>query len=86
MKEDENIVAHFQRVDEITNALEGLGEPIFKKVIIWKVLKTLMTRFNLKVFVLEDRSDLSSLSMDEVHGIITTYEMKIEEKKVSSNI
>lgn len=34
MKEDENIVAYFQHVDEITNTLEVLGEPIDEMTII----------------------------------------------------
>ena len=28
MKEDDNITAYFQHVDEISNTMEGLGEPI----------------------------------------------------------
>ena len=30
MKEDCNIVAYFQYVDEIMNTLEGFGEPVFE--------------------------------------------------------
>lgn len=66
--------------------MEGLGKPINKKVIVWKVLKTLPARFNPKVFVLEDRSNLSNPSMDELHVILTTYEMRTEEQDGSSNI
>ena len=39
MKEDCNIAAYFQYVDEITNTLEGLGEPVDEKTIIWNILK-----------------------------------------------
>jgi hypothetical protein len=34
MKEDENIVAYFLRVDEIVNAIIGLGEEIKESVIV----------------------------------------------------
>jgi len=34
MKEDDNVVAYFQHVDEITNTLEGLGEHVDEKTII----------------------------------------------------
>ena len=34
MKEDDNIVAYFQHVGEITNTLEGLGELVDEKTII----------------------------------------------------
>eukprot|EP00253_Pinus_taeda_P017145 PITA_17145 len=48
MKEDDNIVAYFQHVDEITNTLEGLGEPVDEKTTIRKILRTLPGRFTPK--------------------------------------
>ena len=86
MREDEDIVAYFQRVDETKNTLEGLGEPVETKIVIQKILRTLPTRFNPKVFVLEDRSNLTNISIDELHGILTAYEMKIEEEDVTSHL
>jgi hypothetical protein len=32
-------------------------------------------RFDPNIYSLEERSDLATLSMDELHGILTTYEM-----------
>jgi hypothetical protein len=34
--------------------------------------------FDPKISALEERSDLKSISMDELHGIFTTYEMRTE--------
>jgi len=70
MKEDEDIVAYFQRVDETTNTLEGLGELVETKIVVRKILRTLPTRFNPKVSILEDRSNLTNVSIDELHGIL----------------
>ena len=39
MKEYCNIATYFQYVDEITNTLEGLGEPVDEKTIIRKILE-----------------------------------------------
>jgi hypothetical protein len=39
-------------------------------------------RFNPKISTLEERSDLNSISMDELHGIFTAYEMRIEQKNL----
>jgi hypothetical protein len=36
-------------------------------------------RFDSKISSLEERIDLDSLSMDELHGIFTAYEMRIEQ-------
>lgn len=71
MKEDKEIKTYIQRVDEIKSALEGLRELVDKKVIVRKVLKTIPSRFNPKVSILEDRSYLSNFSMDELDGILT---------------
>jgi hypothetical protein len=64
MKEDENIVAYFLRVDEIVNAIIGLGEEIKESVIVQKVLRSLPMRFDPKISTLEERADLDSISMD----------------------
>jgi hypothetical protein len=80
MKEDENIAAYFLRVDEIVNAIIGLGEEIEESIIVQKVLRSLPMRFNPKISTLEERLDLNSISMDELHGIFTAYEMRIEQE------
>jgi hypothetical protein len=78
MKEDENIVAYFLRVNETVNVIIGLGEEIEEFVIVQKVLKSLTMRFNPNISALEERSYLNSISMDELHGIFTAYEMRTE--------
>jgi hypothetical protein len=80
MKEDEDIAAFFLRVDEIVNAIIGLGEEIEESIIVQKILRSLPMRFNPKISALEERSDLNSISMDELHGIFTAYEMRTEQE------
>jgi hypothetical protein len=38
--------------------------------------------FNPKISSLEERLDLNSISMDELHGIFTSYEMRIEQENL----
>jgi hypothetical protein len=80
MKEDENIAAYFLRVDETVNTIIGLGEEIKESIIVQKVLRSLPMRFDPKISTLEERSNLNSISMDELHGIFTAYEMRIEQE------
>jgi hypothetical protein len=80
MKEDENIATYFLRVDETVNAIIGLGEEIKEFVIVQKVLRSLPMRFDPKISTLEERADLDSISMDELHGIFTAYEMRTEQE------
>ena len=82
MKEYEDITTYFLRIDEIVNAIIGLGEKIEEFVIVQKVLRSLPMRFNPKISTLEERSDLDSISMDEMHGIFTAYEMRTEQKNL----
>jgi hypothetical protein len=82
MKEDEDITAYFLRVDETVNAIIGLGEEIEESIIVQKILGSLLMRFNLKISTLEERSYLDSISMDELHGIFTTYEMRTEQENL----
>jgi hypothetical protein len=70
MKEDEDITDYFLQVDETVNAIIGLGEEIEESVIFQKVLRSLPMRFNPKISALEERADLKSISMDELHGIL----------------
>jgi hypothetical protein len=37
-------------------------------------------RFDPKISTLEERDDIDSISMDELHGIFTAYEMRIEQE------
>ena len=76
MKEEENIVVYFLWVDETINAIIGLGEEIQESVIVQKVLRSLPIRFAPKISSLEEKIDLNSISMDELHGIFTAYEMR----------
>jgi hypothetical protein len=78
MKEDEDVATYFLRVNETVNAIIGLREEIEESVIVQKVLRSLPMRFNHKISALEERSDLKSISMDELHGIFTAYEMRNE--------
>jgi hypothetical protein len=80
MKEDEDIAAYFLRVNETMNAIIGLGEEIKESVIVQKVLRSLPMRFNPKISTLEERSYPNSISMEELHGIFTAYEMRTEQE------
>jgi hypothetical protein len=82
MKEDENIAAYFLQVDEIVNEIIGLGEEIKESVIVQKVLRSLSMIFDPRISTLEERSDLNSISMDELHGIFTAYEMRTEQENL----
>ena len=61
--EDEDIATYVLRVDEIVNAIKGLGEEMKEPVIFQKVLRSLPMRFDLNISALEEKIDLATLSM-----------------------
>jgi hypothetical protein len=58
------------------NAIRELEEEVDESIIVQKVLISLPMRFDLKISALEERTYMDSISMDELHGIFTTYEMR----------
>jgi hypothetical protein len=68
-------------VDEIVNTIKGLGEEVKETIIVKKVLRSLPSRFDPKISSIEEIEDLDNLTIDELHGILTAYEMSIEKDK-----
>jgi hypothetical protein len=62
------------------NEIIGLGEEIKECVIVQKVLIYLPIRFNPNIASLEERSDINSISMDELHGIFIASKMRTEQE------
>ena len=83
MKEEENIAAYFLQVDEILNIIRGLGERIEESIIVQKILRSLPMRFDSKIYAIEERSDLDIMTVDELHGTLTAYEMRTEQEDPS---
>ncbi|XP_057866071.2 uncharacterized protein LOC131073611 [Cryptomeria japonica] len=76
MKEEEKIANYLQRVYEIVNVIRGLGEDLTDELIIKKVLRSLITKYDTKVSTIEEAKDLKTFSMDELFGSVLAYEMR----------
>ena len=81
IKEDEDIVVYFILVDEIVNAMRDLREKVENPSLVQKIPASLPMRFDSKGISLRERKDLDKLIMDELHGILTTYEMRTKQEK-----
>jgi hypothetical protein len=73
----------FNSMDEIFNSIKGLGEDIEETIIVQKLLRSLPSRFNPKISTIEEMKDLENMKMDELHGILIAYEMRIEKDNPS---
>ena len=77
MKDEENISKYFERVENLVNSIKGLGVEGPDYDLVEKILRTLPMEYNPKVSTLEDREKLEYLTMDELYGILTTYELRL---------
>jgi hypothetical protein len=84
MEEYEDITTYFLRIDEVVNTMRGLGETVENVIIVKKVLRSLPARFDPKISALEERTDIATLLMDELQGILTTYEMRTSNENPSN--
>jgi hypothetical protein len=84
MKEDETVGKYFLRVEELVNAMKGLGEKIEEASLVQKILRSLPDRFNPKVSAIEELNDLKVLPIDQLLGTLTAYEMRIGKDKPTS--
>jgi hypothetical protein len=84
MNEDERINKFFLRVEELVNAMKGLGEKIEDVFLVQKILRSLPDRFNPKVSAIEELNDLKALPFDQLLGTLTAYEMRIVKDKPTS--
>lgn len=80
MKESENIAAYLLRIDEVVTSITWIGEEVNESIIVQKVMRSLPLRYDRKVSTIEESRDLTKMTMDELHGILMTYEMRTKTK------
>jgi hypothetical protein len=75
MNETKDIETYLLRVDEVFNAIRGLGEDLNESLVVQKVLRSLLLKYDAKVSAIEETRDLTKMTMDELHGCLIAYEM-----------
>ena len=65
------------------NIIKGLGEKVEEPVIVQKILRSLRMRFDSKISAIEERTDLDTMTVDELHGTLIAYEMRTEQEDPS---
>ena len=78
MNEDEDTTSYILQVDQLVNTIRGLGEEVDEAIIVRKILRTLPKRCNPKIYALEERTHLKTVTIDHLHGTLVAYEMRIE--------
>jgi hypothetical protein len=81
MNEYETVNKSFLRVEELVNAMKGIDEKIEESFLVQKTLRSLLDKFNPNVSAIEELNDLKTISIDQLLGTITAYEMRISKDK-----
>jgi len=84
MHDDEDIIKNFLRVDEVVNTIRGLDEKLDEYIVVKKVLRYLLERFNPKVSTIEKMTNLNTLTIYQILGTLITYEIIIYNRNSST--
>ena len=76
MHNEESIASLFLRLDDIVNRMRNLSETISDTTLVEKVLISLTPKFDSKVSSIEEKQDLQTLNVVQLHGIMTACEMR----------
>lgn len=76
MHNDESIACFLLKVDEIVNSMRNLGNEIKDSMVVEKILRSLTWKFDAKVPAIEQMQDLRNLTIEHLHVILTTNEMR----------
>ena len=76
MHNDESVASYFLRIDEIINCMKNIGEEIKEVVLVEKVLRSLSPKFDSKVSAIEEKQNLQSITMSQLHRILIAFEMR----------
>ncbi|KAK2369181.1 gag-protease polyprotein [Trifolium repens] len=85
MKEYECIHDFHLNILNLANSFDSLGEKIPEEKLVRKILRSLPRKFDMKVTVIEEAQDISSMKVDELIGSLQTFELYINERSEMKN-
>ena len=77
MKDDEKVVDYCVRVQTCVNKMKTLGEEIENEVVVKKVLRSLLSKWNSVAIIIEESKDLATLSYDQLVGSLMSHEERL---------
>ena len=78
MKEGEKVDGFLGRTLTMVHKMKSNGETIDHSTVVGKILRSLTVKFNYVVCLIEESNDLSTLSIDELHGSLLVHEQRMQ--------
>ena len=83
MKDSENVDTFYTRVVGLINQLKYHGEPISDQRVVEKILRSLPPRFESLVVTLEEHTNMSTFTIDELQASLINHEHRISRSQTS---
>lgn len=80
MKSSENIGDYFTRILNLTNLVKAYGEQMQDRLIVQKVMCTLLPKFHYIVVAIEESKDLSTMKREELQVSLQAHEQRLLER------
>ena len=81
MKDNETIVEMITKFTDIVNGLETLGKTYKESEKVMKILRSLPTKLDAKVIVIQEAKDLTKVPLEELIGSLMTFEITSAKKQ-----
>ena len=86
MKEGEKVDTFLGRTLGVVNKMKSNGENIEQSTVVSKILRSLTSKYNYVVCAIEESNDLSTLTLDELHGSLLVHEQRMQEHQVEEHV
>jgi hypothetical protein len=74
---EETFGKFYTKISDVRNSMVSLGKSILDVKLIWKILRSLLEHFRIKVTTLEESEDLEEMKIEELVGSLQTYEYSL---------
>ena len=83
MKDSDNVDTFYTRVVGLINQLKSHGEPIADQRVVEKILRSLPPRFENLVVTLEEHTDMTTFTIDELQASLINHEHRLSRTQTS---
>ena len=83
MKDSESVNSFYTRVVCLINQLKSHGETITDQRVVAKILRSIPLRFENLVVTLEEHTDMTTFTIDELQGSLINHEHRLSRTQTS---
>ena len=86
MSEDDSFDSFYSKLNEVVIGKFNLGEKTKDSKIVRKILRSLPESFRAKVTAIEESKDLDDIKVQELIGLLQTYELSLRSQRKSKSL